>query len=691
MKKYSLLLFSFFILGCATVFANIDSLRSPSNPILEAKLFSLIETSKSLIETSPELAAVYSVDAVKIAKEFGFIEAEAEASKILGMIYYHLSRYNDALKSFNRALTLYNEYKDDKSSAEIITLIGDSYFKQKRYENAITSYMEALGLYSSFSDTANIAIIYSKIGNNYLADARRNFANYDKALKYFEDALKLQMKPALWRNYAETKSFLGKLYLEQGKNDAAREAYESALEIYIEREDYQKAAEIYNSIGNAKYSVGDIEGAIDNYNTALEYYNSVRNEGYAETLYNLSKVYHYLGYNKDWDYRNYEQPMENSKKAYDYLIRYVRLKDSLYNAASVKRFAESLIQSKNIELSHLIIDTTRKGEDLFKTKEELDIEQLKSERYFAWIIFILIALLFTILAIWLIYNRYKLKKKFNEELQVINNEIAEANNKLKISEAGLKESNATKDIYLSIINSDLDKAAKYVKSLLPPQFSDESLSANWIFQPSTQLGGDMFGYHWLDKDNFAFYLLDVSGHGIGPALHAVSVNNIIRSSALKNTDFHHPAKVLKSLNDTFQMDDYYFMYFTMFYAVYNVADRILYYATAGHPPALLVQNNSNSKKLETENMWVGGDIDCSFVQAQIAIGSEATLYVFSDGAYEIELNDGKMMPVDNFYQMIKNVADKENDISILYDNVLKLTDGKALNDDFSLLRIHFNA
>ena len=61
---------------------------------------------------------------------------------------------------------------------------------------------------------------------------------------------------------------------------------------------------------------------------------------------------------------------------------------------------------------------------------------------------------------------------------------------------------------------ELAKAAEYVKSLLPEPI-DEPIRIRWEHIPSMQLGGDAFGYHWLDDDHFAIYLLDVCGHGVG--------------------------------------------------------------------------------------------------------------------------------------------------------------------------------
>ena len=92
--------------------------------------------------------------------------------------------------------------------------------------------------------------------------------------------------------------------------------------------------------------------------------------------------------------------------------------------------------------------------------------------------------------------------------------------------------------------NEMEQAAHYVRSLLPDKLKKGDIRTDWRFVPSAELGGDSFGYHWLDDDHFAFYLLDVSGHGVGSALLSVSAMNALRSQALPQTDFRVPGQVL---------------------------------------------------------------------------------------------------------------------------------------------------
>ena len=154
--------------------------------------------------------------------------------------------------------------------------------------------------------------------------------------------------------------------------------------------------------------------------------------------------------------------------------------------------------------------------------------------------------------------------------------------------------------------SELARAADHVASLLPPPIMDGPIQTEWYFVPSTQLGGDSFGYHWIDENHFAMYLLDVCDHGVGSALLSVSALNVLRSQSLPDTDFRIPDKVLSGLNEAFQMEDHNNLYFTIWYGVLDTKTDILTYSSGGHPPAFLFTGTDSATALITKNFLIGG-------------------------------------------------------------------------------------
>ncbi len=135
----------------------------------------------------------------------------------------------------------------------------------------------------------------------------------------------------------------------------------------------------------------------------------------------------------------------------------------------------------------------------------------------------------------------------------------------------LRESQAT-------LAEDVAQAEKYVTSLLPEKMSTDSVVTDWTFIPSSKLGGDSFGYHWIDDDHLACYLLDVCGHGVRAALMSVSAMNVLRAESLPGCDFRNVSQVLSALNNAFLMDQHNQMYFTIWYGVYHKKTRELNYS-----------------------------------------------------------------------------------------------------------------
>jgi sigma-B regulation protein RsbU (phosphoserine phosphatase) len=241
--------------------------------------------------------------------------------------------------------------------------------------------------------------------------------------------------------------------------------------------------------------------------------------------------------------------------------------------------------------------------------------------------------------------------------------------------------------------AEVNQAARYVKSLLPSPLRGD-VTAAWKFVPSTQLGGDMFGYHWIDSDHLAIYLLDVSGHGVGSSLLAVSAANVISGRSLPGVDFREPAAVMAGLNDVFQMERQDGKYFTIFYSVFVKATRTLRYCNAAHPAALLfdpIRTGPESlKELPSDNPVIGMlPPGIPFDGAEVSVPPNARLLIFSDGVFEIEQTDGEFWPAREFVSWMTEHATDDTVMDSLYEHARMLHGGGTLADDFSILDVRF--
>lgn len=242
----------------------------------------------------------------------------------------------------------------------------------------------------------------------------------------------------------------------------------------------------------------------------------------------------------------------------------------------------------------------------------------------------------------------------------------------------------------SVLKSELAEAARYVRSILPAPVEDSVVAVSWEFIPSTLLGGDCFGYHWLDEDHFAIYLLDVCGHGVGAALLSSSVANMLRSQQLIHTDFYTPGDLLTSLNGAFLMEKHDDRFFTMWYGVYNRKTGVLRYASGGHPPAILL-SGTNVESLEvtalkTPGLVIGGMASSKFTTCEHQIAPFSRLFIFSDGAYELS-KERDATHLDHLIEVLKSSVDDE--ISSVIEFARAHAPQSIFQDDFSIIKVLF--
>lgn len=246
------------------------------------------------------------------------------------------------------------------------------------------------------------------------------------------------------------------------------------------------------------------------------------------------------------------------------------------------------------------------------------------------------------------------------------------------------------------LKAELAAAEVYLQGLIPKPLANQFFKADWFLEASEYLGGDTLGFHALDERHWAFYVIDVCGHGVGAALFSVLILNSLSHSLLPGVDYTKPDVVLSALNQAFPMEYHAGMYFTAWYGVYDVQSGLLTYASGGHPPALLLPPKLNTtipvESLKTPGLVLGADKQSVYCAQSIAVTPGSRLYVFSDGVFEVEC-----LPAHTFLGMPGWLMELQKPVPpglskprFLF-NAIRARHGRStLEDDFTVLEVCFN-
>ncbi|MFA6570786.1 MAG: tetratricopeptide repeat protein [Bacteroidota bacterium] len=681
----------------------------------------------------------YYMSAIDIGNKVGYYEGIANSYNNIAEMYWTQGDSKNNIDYLNKAIEYYNKAGMIEYVLNLNLKIGGIYKNDGNYDKAVEYYQKSFNLAKEKKSKYLTSVAYFSISSIYAS-----WDDFTKAIEYGSKGLQLAKESSPKFVYAENLAGVGHFFAYSVKDfPKSLKIYEEALKIYKDLNYSYMVAKIQNEIGWVYLKMKDFKHALANEFTCLKVFeNMQRDLEIASTLIIIGQMYHESGENKKaLEYLNKGLLIQeklglkpglqlcylNLGKTYSALNQYVNAKKYFLKCLDVSKslhtdeqisevysllsdllskkgdWKGALYYSKLYSELKVEIYNDKRGKGLsdikvkyelekkdkeiliFKQTQELERAKEKNVQY------ILISGLILLLALaGFVFSRYQLKKKHSLLLEAKNKEMNETNSRLTESEENLKKLNLTKDNYLSIINKELSQAADYVLSLLPKTINNGTVHTEWLFKPSTQLGGDSLGYHWIDKDNFAFYLLDVCGHGVGSALHSVSVLNALRFQTLPNTDFTKPEQVLVALNNAFQMREHNGLYFTIWYGVYNLKTRRMNYSSAGHPPALLIKSYKECEFLRVPNFSVGGVKAFDYSSESLEVPVDANIFLFSDGVYEINPADNQSWDLTSLCEYLKNNFSGNNfKLNNIYSIVQELNKSVILDDDFSILRIVF--
>jgi sigma-B regulation protein RsbU (phosphoserine phosphatase) len=259
------------------------------------------------------------------------------------------------------------------------------------------------------------------------------------------------------------------------------------------------------------------------------------------------------------------------------------------------------------------------------------------------------------------------------------------------------------------LRSELEAAARVQQASLPPRdprFGPYRFA--WRYEPCEQLSGDGLNIVPVTARHVAFYVFDVTGHGVRSALLSAAVGRlllpvsgeagVINEPGSRNgrsvSGFLNPAavairpaEVAARLARRFREHPVEGLFFTLFYGLLDVTTGDVTYASAGHPAPIGHAAGNPPRPLPLGGMMIGIDADSIYENHVVRLAPGDRLIVHTDGVTEARAPSGELFGSN---RLLRVLAESPPDLSATLDVVADACgawSGGTLSDDRTLLAI----
>ena len=198
--------------------------------------------------------------------------------------------------------------------------------------------------------------------------------------------------------------------------------------------------------------------------------------------------------------------------------------------------------------------------------------------------------------------------------------------------------------YRERISRELEAARRMQFELLPaPAILQDWATASGMRiasynRSSSELGGDLWGTLPIDDTSFGIFLADFTGHGVNAALNTFRLHALIHEYKALHDD---PAALLSMLNERLVRLLPSGQFATFMYVVVDHKAGELRSASAGAPPAILVQGIGGRARLcDASGLPLGIVHAVQYRMQHHKFPKDSMLLLFSDGLSEFPDADG---------------------------------------------------
>jgi sigma-B regulation protein RsbU (phosphoserine phosphatase) len=256
------------------------------------------------------------------------------------------------------------------------------------------------------------------------------------------------------------------------------------------------------------------------------------------------------------------------------------------------------------------------------------------------------------------------------------------------------------------MKKDLEAAARIQAAFLPtdPVVEVSGARCAWRYVPCDELAGDTLGIVPLGEHSVGVYVVDVSGHGVPSALLSVSLSRLLSgdpaSSVLWTTDVGaaeprvaSPLEVMTELSKRFPYDMQTGQYFTMVYAVIDLENQKLTYASAGHEPMIVVGRNRDPEFGRSTGQPIALVpaiiMKSTYEEQTIDIDSGDRIYLYSDGIPEAHEPQGEQFGTERLQSAMADLLDQDIDegLPVILEKVRQWQGRVEFDDDVTIVGV----
>ena len=225
------------------------------------------------------------------AKELGDSTDEGIAYHCLGLVYYLLGDFNQAIEYLKQHLSIAKELGDKKDEGRAYYNLGSAYCSLGNVSQAIEYHRQDLSIAKELEDRAGERRAYNNLGSAYY-----KLGDVNQAIEYHRQDLSLAKELGYRVGERRACNNLGSAYEKLGDLNQAIEYHKQALSTAKELGDRADEGHAYHDLGVAYQLLGDFNHAIEYQKQHLSIAKELGDrEGEGNAYFMLGAAYHLLG------------------------------------------------------------------------------------------------------------------------------------------------------------------------------------------------------------------------------------------------------------------------------------------------------------------------------------------------------------------------------------------------------------